>query len=86
MPHLCGFGSGAGRELQRPPDTYLLMSYFACTALDFVEMLGHLFLSPKHSDGKAELSGGKEGGSQLRHRPLSGRLLSGGPLETLPKT
>lgn len=69
--------SGGERALQRPPGTYLLMSYFACTALEFVEMLGHLFLSPKHSDGKAELSVGKEEGSQLCHIPLSGRLLSG---------
>lgn len=76
---------GRERELQCPPDTYLLMSYFACTALDFVEMLGHLFLSPKHSDGKAELSGGKEEGSQLCHIPLSGRLLSGGTIRNSSK-
>lgn len=45
MAPLCGLGNGMGKEPQHRPGTYLLMSYFACTAFDFAEMLGHLFLS-----------------------------------------
>lgn len=48
MPHLFGFGDGVGKEPQHPPGTYLLMGYFACSALDLTEMLGHFFISSKH--------------------------------------
>lgn len=43
MAPLCGLGNGMGKEPQHPPGTYLLMSYFACTAFDFAEMLGISF-------------------------------------------
>lgn len=56
MPYLFGFGNGMEQELQHPPGPYLMMGYGVRIALDFADMLTHLFWSSKHRDGEAELS------------------------------